>query len=474
MPKNVPQYLCLLLSVFAAAADGQQFDMVLHGGRVMDPESQLDAVRDVGITGRGIAAISEAPLHGKTEIDARGLVVAPGFIDLHSHGQDAENYAFKARDGVTTALEMEIGVSPVAPWYAARQGHARINFGATAGHVPARMIAMHDTGAWLPKDEAQKKATPAQVDNTLSLVRKGLDEGGLGIGLGIAYLPGSTRPEILQMFQLAASQKTGVFVHMRDAGPVEPGVVDALQEVLSDALVSGAPLHIVHITSMGMRQTGLLLQMIEAARQRGVDVSTEAYPYTAGSTALDSAVFNPGWQERLGIGYGDIQWAATGERLTAGTFAKYRAQGGTVVIHSIPEDVVRQALRSPLVMIASDGFINNGKGHPRGAGCYARVLGYYSRDEKVLPLMEALRRMTLMPAQRLEAAVPQMRNKGRLKVGADADITVFDPATVRDRATFEQPAQYSTGIPYVLVNGVLVVNKGELVADVTPGVAIRR
>jgi hypothetical protein len=261
---------------------------------------------------------------------------------------------------------------------------------------------------------------------------------------------------------------------MRDAGPVEPGVVDATQEVLADALVSGGALHIVHITSMGLRQTSLLLQMIEAARTRGVDVSTEAYPYTAGSTALDSAVFNPGWQERLGISYSEIQWVATGERLNAETFAKYRAQGGNVVIHSIPEDVVRQALRNPLVMIASDGFINSGKGHPRGAGCYARVLGYYVRDEKVLPLMEALRRMTLMPAQRLEAAVPQMRNKGRIKMGADADITVFDPATVKDQATFEKPAQYSTGIPYVLVNGVLVVRNGELVADAAPGVAIRR
>ena len=464
-----------LMLLLAASAWGQQFDTVLHGGRVMDPESKLDAVRDVGFRGGRIAAISAKPLRGKTEIDARGLVVAPGFIDLHSHGQDQENYAYKARDGVTTALEMEIGVSPVAPWYAARQGHVRINFGATAGHVPARMIAMHDSGSWLPKDEAQKKATAAQVDDTLSRVKTGLDEGGLGIGLGIAYLPGSTHAEILQMFQLAASQKVALFVHMRDAGPVEPGgVVDAVQEVLADALVSGAPLHIVHITSMAMRQTGLLLNMIETARRRGVDVSTEAYPYTAGSTALDSAVFNPGWQERLGISYGDIQWVATGERLTAETFAKYRAQGGNVVIHSIPEDVVREALRSPLVMIASDGFINQGKGHPRGAGCYARVLGYYVREEKVLPLMEALRRMTLMPAQRLEAAVPQMRQKGRIRVGADADITVFDAATVRDRATFEQPAVYSTGIPYVLVNGVLVVRNGELVADAAPGVGVRR
>jgi N-acyl-D-aspartate/D-glutamate deacylase len=446
----------LILTLLATNTLAQTFDTVLHGGRVMDPESGLDAV------------------HGAREIDVHGLVVAPGFIDLHSHGQDPENYAYKARDGVTTALEMEVGVYPVNTWYAAREGKSLVNFGATSGHIPARMLVMHDTGTWLPRDKAQQKATAAEIDQTLSLVRKGIDDGGLGVGLGIAYMPHATRPELLQMFQLAASKHTGVFVHMRDAGPVEPGVVDALQEVLADAAVSGAPLHIVHITSMGMRQTGLLLSMIAGARKQGLDVTTEAYPYTAGSTSLDSAVFNDGWQERLGISYDAIQWVATGERLNAETFARYRKQGGIVVIHSIPEDVVRTALQNPLVMIASDGFINNGKGHPRSAGCYARVLGYYVREQKVLPLMEALKRMTLMPAQRLEAVTPQMRNKGRVKVGADADLTVFDPATVKDVATFEQPAQYSTGIPYVFVNGVIVVNDSKIVSGVMPGKGVKR
>ena len=464
----------LVLTLLSGSTFAQTFDTVLHGGRVMDPESGLDAVRDVGIIGSRVAAISVSPLHGAREIDVHGLVVAPGFIDLHSHGQDPENYAYKARDGVTTALEMEVGVYPVNTWYAAREGKSLVNFGATSGHIPARMLVMHDTGTWLPRDKAQQKATAGEIDQTLSLVSKGIDDGALGVGLGIAYMPNATRPELLQMFQLAASKYTGVFVHMRDAGPVEPGVVDALQEVLADAAVSGAPLHIVHITSMGMRQTGLLLSMIEGARKRGLDVTTEAYPYTAGSTSLDSAVFNDGWQERLGISYDAIQWVATGERLNAETFARYRKQGGIVVIHSIPEDVVRTALQNPLVMIASDGFINNGKGHPRSAGCYARVLGYYVREQKVLPLMEALKRMTLMPAQRLEAVTPQMRNKGRVKVGADADLTVFDPATVKDVATFEQPAQYSTGIPYVFVNGVMVVNESKIIPGVMPGKGVKR
>jgi dihydroorotase len=437
---------------------------------VVDPASGLDAVRYIGIEGSKIAAISETPLQGRTVIDVGGLVVAPGFIDLHSHGQTPENYRFKARDGVTTALELEVGVSPVPEWYRAREGKALINFGATSGHIPARMAVMHDTGKLLPHDTAKGVATPEQKRQVLDLVRKGLDDGALGIGLGIAYVPMATREEILDLFRLAAQRKAVVYVHMRNGGPIEPGVVDALQEVIADAAATGASLHIVHITSMGLRETPLCLEMIEGARKRGLDVTTEMYPYTAGMTDLGSAIFDPGWQGRQGgITYGDLQWALTGERLTAETFAKYRKTGGFVAIHSIPEEVVRQTIANPIVMIASDGILDNGKGHPRAAGTYARVLGRYVREQHALTLMDALRRMTLMPADRLG-----IKTKGRIAKGADADITVFDPARVIDKATFEKPAQYSEGIPYVLVNGVVVVRQGELAENVTPGRGVRR
>jgi hypothetical protein len=235
--------------------------------------------------------------------------------------------------------------------------------------------------------------------------------------------------------------------------------------VLANAAATGAPLHIVHITSTGIRQTPLCLRMIEGARRRGLDVTTEAYPYTAGMTDISSAIFDEGWQGRTGgISYGDLQWAATGERLTAETFARYRKQGGMVAIHSIPEDMVRTAVASPMVMIASDGIMENGKGHPRAAGTYARVLGRYVREQHALGLMDALRKMNLMPAQRLG-----IQTKGRLQVGADADITVFDPDKVIDRATFENPAQYSEGVSYVLVNGTFVVKEGRLQEGVAPG-----
>jgi cytosine/adenosine deaminase-related metal-dependent hydrolase len=461
-----------LLAIFSLQAGGQEFDTAIVNGRVLDPETGLDAARSIGIRGGRIAAISANALHGKTVIDARGLVVAPGFIDLHSHGQTPENYRFKARDGVTTALELEVGVWPVPSWYAAREGKALINFGASSGHIPASMAVLHDPGNLLPRGEAATRApTPDEQREILAHIKQGLDDGALGVGIGIAYVPRDTREQILEVFQLAAAYRRPCFIHMRNGGPVEPGVVDALQEVLADAAATGAPLHIVHITSMALGQTPLSLNMIRGAKNHGLDVTTEAYSYTAGMTDISSAVFNPGWQQHQGgITYHDLQWAATGERLTEESFQRYRQQGGMVAIHSIPETMVKLAMSDPAVMIASDGILENGKGHPRAAGCYARVLGRYVREQHALSLMDAVRKMTLLPAKRLG-----LQNKGRIRIGADADLTIFDPARVIDRATFENPAQYSEGIPYVLVNGVLIVKNGALEEEnVMPGRGVRR
>jgi len=247
-----------------------------------------------------------------------------------------------------------------------------------------------------------------------------------------------------------------------------------LQEVIADATASGAPLHVVHVTSMGLRNTPTLIAMIKGARAHGLDVTMECYPYIAGSTALESAIFDEGWQERQGITYKDVRWTKTGERLTAETFEKYRKEGGTVVVVSIPEEAARTAVSDPFVMIASDGMPWSGsKVHPRGQGTFARVLGHYVREEKALDLMTALRKMTLMPAQRLEKRAPAFRDKGRIRVGADADIAIFDPARVIDKATFDDPMQYSEGIPFLFVNGVAVVKNSQLATDVFPGRAAR-
>jgi dihydroorotase len=459
-----------------AAAD-EPYDIAILNGRVMDPESGLDAIRNVGIRAGKIAAISEAPLSAKSTIDAKGLVVAPGFIDLHEHGQEPRNYEFQARDGVTTSLELEAGTDDVDRWYAAREGKALINFGVSIGHIPVRTKVLGDPqGGLLPTGQASyRAATPTELARLTQEIDKGFRQGALAEGMGINYTPGATHWEIVEMFKVAARYGASVHVHLRYGGLKEPSTgLAALEEVLAAAAATGAPLHVVHITSMGLKYTPQLIAMVKGAQEHGLDVTTECYPYTAGSTALQSAIFDPGWQENMDITYKDIQWAATGERLTAETFAKFRKEGGIVVIHSIPEEAARTAVANPIVMIASDGMpITGAKVHPRGQATFSRVLGHYVRDEKVLDLMTALRKMTLMPAQRLEKRAPIFKDKGRIRVGADADITVFDPTRVIDKATFDDPLQYSGGIPFVLVNGVVVVRDSQLVDSVRPGRAAR-
>jgi N-acyl-D-aspartate/D-glutamate deacylase len=453
------------------------YDIAILNGRVMDPESGLNAIRNVGIRAGKVLVISATPLSAKSTIDAKGLVVAPGFIDLHEHGQEPRNYEFQARDGVTTSLELEAGTDDVDRWYATREGKSLINFGVSIGHIPVRMKVMGDPqGGMLPTGEAaHRPATPDELAKIIATMEKGFRQGALAEGMGVNYTPGATHWEIVEMFRVAGKYGASVHVHLRYGGLKEPNTgLAALEEVLAAAAATGAPLHVVHVTSMGLKYTPQLIAMVKGAQQRGLDVTTECYPYTAGSTALQSAIFDPGWEENMGITYKDVQWTATGERLTAETFDKYRKEGGIVVIHSIPEEAARSAVADPIVMIASDGMpITGAKVHPRGQATFSRVLGHYVREEKVLDLMTALRKMTLMPAQRLEKRAPVFKDKGRIRVGADADITIFDPSRVIDKATFEDPLQYSEGIPFVLVNGVLVVNNSQLVDGVRPGRAAR-
>ncbi|MBI2825155.1 MAG: amidohydrolase family protein [Planctomycetia bacterium] len=461
----------------AAEASRARFDTVIEGGRVIDPASGLDAVRNVGIADGSIKAITAEKLDGAARIDARGLVVAPGFIDLHSHGQDDENYRCKAMDGVTTALELEIGTGDVDAWYAAREGKSLVHFGVSSGHLPARSRVFGETGSGslVPAgDAAHNPATDAQIHQMRQLVEAGLDRGALAVGLGIQYVPNASRWEILEMFRAAAKHGAPCHVHIRNAGEKEPhSSVQALEEVIAAATITGAPLHVVHVSSSGLRGTPRLLTMIGEARSRGLDITTECYPYTASMTPIQSAIFDEGWQEVLGVDYPDLQWTATGERLTAESFARYRKTGGMVVIHSMSEAIVVAAVTSPLTMIASDGRLERGKGHPRSAGTFARVLGRYVREGKQLSLTEALRKMTIAPAERLERRAPMVKNKGRLAVEADADVVVFDPAKIIDQATYEEPARYSTGIQHVLVSGVSVVRDGQLLSDAAPGRPVR-
>src|SRR5262249_15376255 len=366
------------------------YDLVILNGRVIDPESRTDAIRNLGISNGSIKTITSNTLRGRTVIDARGLVVAPGFIDLHQHGQDEENYRFKAMDGVTTALELEVGTGDVDAWYAQREQKTLINYGVSAGHLPARMAAMHDPVKILARgDGARRAATEAEIVEMKQHLEQGLKRGAVAVGFGIQYTPNASRWEILEMFRVAARYGASCHVHMRHAGVKEPGSsIQALEEVISAAAITGAPLHVVHIHSTGGPATPKLLQMIAEARSRRLDVTTECYPYIAGMTDIKSAIFDEGWQEVFGIDYKDLQWAATGERLTKETFDKYRKIGGMVAVFSMTEEIVTAAIKSPLTMIASDGILENGKGHLRTAGTYSRILGKYVREQATLTLMD--------------------------------------------------------------------------------------
>jgi N-acyl-D-aspartate/D-glutamate deacylase len=466
----------LIIGSLPIASSSQAvYDLVILNGRVIDPESKTDAIRNLGISNGVIRAITSNKLQGRTVIDARGFVVVPGFIDLHQHGQDEENYRFKAMDGVTTALELEVGTGDIDAWYAQREGKSLINYGVSAGHLAARMVAMHEPMKFLPTgDAARRAATDAEIDEMKQRLEQGLKRGAVAVGFGIQYTPNASRWEILEMFRVAARYGASCHVHMRHAGVKEPGSsVQALEEVISAAAITGAPLHVVHIQSTGGPATPKLLQMISEAKARKLDVTTECYPYIAGMTDIKSAIFDEGWKEVFGIDYKDLQWAATGERLTKETFAEYRKTGGMVAVFSMTEEIVSAAIKSPVTMVASDGILEKGKGHPRTAGTYSRVLGHYVREQGTLSLMDAITKMTLMPAQRLERRVPSMRSKGRIRIGTDADLTIFDPQSIIDQSTFQEPAKYAAGIRFVLVNGVLIVKDGELQSNVYPGRPIR-
>ena len=443
------------------------YDIVISGGRVVDPASGLDGVRNLGIVGGRIAAISRLTLSGWSTIDARGLAVAPGFIDVHAHGQTAETYRFQSLDGVTTSLELELGTANVAQWYDERKAGQRINYGVSVGHIKVRMAALGDPGAIMPVGPAAyKAAAPAEVEEIARRIAQGLDEGAVSIGAGFPYTPGAVRAELLAVFRVAARTSTPVHAHIR------PGAA-GLTEALALAQDAGASLHVVHINSAGYEETPEMLRLIRAARQRGQDVTTEAYPYGAGMTQIESATVQDPYTHERADRLSEMEWPLTGERLNADTFKRYSQIGGPVVIHRNTEEMVTLALADPLTMIGSDAYWLNGTGHPRTTGTYSRVLGRYVREKHALTLMDAIRKMTLMPAQRLEPRVPAMKRKGRIAIGADADLTVFDPARVLDRSTYREPSLPSAGIEYVLVNGTLVVSRGSAVEGVTPGIAIR-
>ncbi|MEI6459235.1 MAG: amidohydrolase family protein [Pseudomonadota bacterium] len=476
MSRNPLWLLSFLLSAAVTAQAVTPYDLVIQGGRVMDPETGLDAVRNVGITAGRILRISAQPLTGTRTLDAQGLVVAPGFIDLHQHAQDDASSRLKALDGVTSGIEMEIGVPDIGAFLQRKSGHSLIHYGTSASHPAARARAFGT-----PIDEpflvppagpcTNDPATPAQLQTLTARLEAEIARGALGIGMGVQYTPGATRAEVIDIFRLAAAHQLPVFTHVRSFGKIEPGSsIEAVSEVIGAAAITGASLQIVHINSSCVADAPACMDLIAGARARGLDVTTEAYPYLAGMTTINSALFNPGWREKLGVNYDALQLPDTGEILTKERFEALHAAPAAqpVLLFANTQATVDAVIASALVSIASDGE----DGHPRNAGTFSHVLARYVRDLRTVTLMDALRKMSLMPAQRLEKATTAARRKGRLQEGADADIVVFDPLTVTDHATYAAPRAPSTGMHYVLVAGTVLIDHGRVMDGAYPGRAI--
>lgn len=447
------------------------YDIVIANGRVIDPEKKLDGIRFVGIRGGQIAIVSKTPIKGRKTIDATDLVVAPGFIDPISHGQDLENDQVQIFDGVTTKLQLEGGVRDQDQWHREQKGHRICNFGAGVGHPTIRREVMGND-----HDAELSPSTPEQVAQMAHLIEEQLKKGAMAVGFGFEYVPGSTRLEALEMFKMAAKYQASCHVHMRYGTYLEEqSVFTAIEEVVALSLMTGAPLHIVHVPSMALGNTAKALDMINRAQRALIGrpnfMTCDFYPYTAFGTGISSEVFAEGWQQRFGIDYKDLEYAKTHERLTQETFEKYRKDGGMVIAHAIPESAVQAAIKNDWAMVGSDGGLTKGVGHPRSAGTFSRVIGHYSRDMKLISLPQAIEKMTIQAAHRMQHKAPEFHKKGRIQSGCDADIVVFDPRTIIDRATFDEPALTSVGMHHVFVNGVAAISNG-ILTDAKPGTGI--
>jgi N-acyl-D-aspartate/D-glutamate deacylase len=484
-------------------------DVVLRGGRVIDPESGLDAVRDVAVADGRVAEVGTGLPPGRAEVDVAGLVVTAGFVDLHSHVNDIAGQRLQALDGVTTALELEAGVTPVDAAYRAAAAEGRpVNYGFAASWALARMEVVGGIAldgrlstflAHIASPAWQRPATPGQIAAVLARLSADLADGALGIGLLVGYAPATGPAEYLQVAGLAAEAGVPTFTHARDMIEMVPNVaIDGAEEIVRAAGETGAQMHYCHVNSTSQRYIDRVLGLVGRAQAAGARVSTEAYPYGSGMTGIGAAFLAPERLGERGLSPSSLTYAPTGERVASEAQLRELRQadpGGLVIIQLLDEDdpadrqLLMRSLTFPGAVVASDAMPLTWTGpapdplawplpetaitHPRSAGTFSRALRLLSRDGGPLSLAEALSKCSLQPARLLQDRVPSMRRKGRVQPGADADIVVFDPATVSDRASYARSTRPSAGIRYVLVNGTFVVRDAGIVADARPGRPVR-
>ena len=507
--------IAALVLAFSTQASAERYDLVISNGRVMDPETGFDQVANVGITNGTIVKISAEELIGKRTVDASGHVVAPGFIDGHVHYVDMP-FGVKVglRDGLTTALDLEAGLYDTDQWYKAKEGKSQSNYGATASLLGARLGVFNPdyvsangavtldffSGVDFGTDYIDRDATPEQIEKILAILEKNLKQGALGVGTTIGYMANAvSSAELIGLRKLTA--KYGRFTHdhvrfMSQAAPTS-GML-AVQEVVDPALIYGGGTIIAHYHSNTAGQMPLVESYVEQARTDGYPVILEIYPYNYGGAGngVQAVYLEPeNYQRNMGRSYGDIVDQLTGQPLDQATYERLVKEHPThpVYLYHAQMDMVVAGVARPDTLIGSDAFpyfhrktgelvvdwdtpYTEAVGHPRGAGAHARVLRW-QREGKLgdLTLMQALSKMSFMWADYLaNNGVEQMNRKGRIQEGADADIVVFDPATVTDNSDLplDKNVLLSTGIPYVVVSGVVVVDDSEIL-EVFPGKPVR-
>jgi N-acyl-D-aspartate/D-glutamate deacylase len=450
------------------------YDLVIMNGRVIDPQHETNALMNLGIRDGVIAYRGSEAIQGKRTVNAQGHWVTPGFIDLHSHAMTPFGQYYQARDGVTTALELEAGVYPVAALQQHFPEGSALHYGASVSHLAARQRVLGNTvqphftdppaplvadAPLEPKAGFVRVADAEQIALIRADVERGIQAGALGIGLLLDYVASAVSTEELEaLFSVSGDYNVPIFVHIRRG---LPGDLAGLEEVLTLAKTYNTPLHICHLQASTMQGVTRALELISTAKSSGLQVSTEAYPYHAGSTSIGAAVFGRDWEAIFDISYADIQWAATGERLTKERFDTLRKQQPMgVVIHHYGESAwTEAAITAPDVIIASDAMPLTSDTtfvHPRGLGTFTRVLSRYTAAldaEGSLALSSAIAKMTTLPAEVLRPAFPVFNQKGHLGIGADADIAILDPQHLNDNSTYLSPLQAASGVRYLLVCG---------------------
>ncbi|HBB9966282.1 amidohydrolase family protein [Vibrio parahaemolyticus] len=489
------------------------FDIVIENGRVVDPETGLDAIRNVGIKGKRIAAISKNTLKGAKVINAEGLVVAPGFVDLHAHGQQLPAARAQAFDGVTTQLEMESGLLPISKFYddTAKEGRP-LNYGASVAWTYARVMAKEPTMpaadgsiVWFQKAFSYNNwqntlATPDELKQILNDIEQGLKEGGLGIGINAGYAPGYGHKEYYELAKLAKRYNMPTYTHVRYLNSAEPkSSFEAYQELISLSATTGAHMHICHLNSTSVQDIDDCADLVQSAIDSGLNITAEAYPYGAGSSLIGAEVFRgDDWLARWGVPSASYM-EANGKPLTQEKITELQANnpGQVVVMHFLkPDDnpsdrqKMDRSVLFPSAAIASDampwmdskGQVIEGDvwplpsdaiAHPRSIACYTRFISKYVNEYKAISLVEAMERCSLNACRIIENSVPQMKNKGRVQVGKDADLVIFKLEDIKVLATFEAPNALSEGMHHVIVNGTPIIVNGELQLDVNPGEPIR-